>query len=318
MGTGQETPSTPQAAAPAPAEQPVVQPQQAAPAQAPASAPAPATPPPAESSDKTAEQTKAERLAAATVAEKQLQKERAEFRAQVAQFNQQKAELAKVAKMLGDLKTDPLGALQRLGVPDEVIVKQLTSREPPKAGEEWKPEIEKTRKELEATREQLRQQAESMKKAQELQQQRELQDFYAETVDSVNSNPDQYEFLIKYGAQEQVPAFMLAYAREHNKALSFEEAAGMLEKELEERVYSQILPSKKVQAKLAAKPPAPPAAPQAAPSQGQPALASAGVSAAGMNQATDIENMSKADREALALKIMNEAAAKAGGTGAFG
>lgn len=167
------------------------------------------------------------------------------------------AELEKFKTVQALAKTDPLAFLASQGITYEQVVQQMLSggaEAPAAQAKALEAKVDARIQQVEA-KIQARADEEKARQAQEAQEL--LSQHEHDAVEFVKTNAEKYEFINLYEQHAEVPKLIrLAYEKsvqdgEEPKILSFEEAADLIEKHLEEQA-TKAQSAKKIQAKIAA------------------------------------------------------------------
>lgn len=209
------------------------------------------TPPP---DTKPKEDPMGKRFAALSRKEKEILNERQAIAAEKAAVEADKARMQKIVTAVANAKANPMALLTEAGVTYDELTRYILN--------DGKPSPEDRIAELDNKLEEERRARISAEEKRELERQQAdeayitkmIDDYRKETNDHIASNPEAYESIIAYDAQDEVFSAIRDHFAETGKILSPEEAAKQVEAELDS-IIEKTLKLNKVQAKL--KPPEP-------------------------------------------------------------
>lgn len=132
--------------------------------------------------------------------------------------------------------SNPLKALEGLGITFEQLTDFVLNGEKPTAElqvSEVDRKLNEFRKEQDAEKQKALQEEKSKIEAE---QSKVLADYKQELYEYIDSNKTKYELIHTFNEQDQVYQLVAAYAEQHQKVLSHQEAADLIEQELEKQV----------------------------------------------------------------------------------
>jgi hypothetical protein len=208
---------------------------------------APAVAPPPVAAIPAAPALAVEKISAAAVHEQALRRQEHAIREEAAKLQAARQEYE---QNKARIKTDPIAFLEAHGVPFNELVDTMVARQPPKPGDE----VKALKAQFEAYQ---KAQSEEVARLRAEQQQRDLAEWQAQVVAHVDGQRDKYELIHAYGAAQAIPQLIAEYSQTQGKQLTFDEAAELVENQLQQQV-ERVLATKKAAA-LAKKSEAPPA-----------------------------------------------------------